>query len=193
MRKILTDDVVKQYCLNELGFKNAASNKSIFNGYSKLASKSYAMTAPSQNSVDFYNSISQSPLINSVDLIQNLKRSDANVYIPENFTRADNLQKFADLSESPENGISTPENQNESGPSERPIINPMYGTMSPLARRAIFKASMPPHLQNLQPSVSPARLNEDDDDNDISEVEYLGVEVSPLATRAQRARAGNQL
>ena len=216
MRKILTDDVVKQYCLNELGFKNAASNKSIFNGYSKLASNNYAMTGPSQNRVEFYDSISQSPLINSVDLIQNLKRSDANVFVPEKYTRADNLQKMADLSESPEqtplktpgpatqsefdeeeeylneletnqlnsrlnslqkdirlspSPLSTPENQGESGPSERTVVNP-------LLQQALFNAAM---------------QNQEDDDNDISGVEYMGVEMSPLSTRGQRESRGTQL
>ncbi len=204
MRKILTDDIVKQYCLNELGFRNAASNKSIFHGYSKLASNNYAMTAPSQNSVEFYTSISQSPLINSVDLIQNLKRSDVNVFVPGKYTRADNLQRFADLSESdneetPIQNLVTPEspfeeeeeflkslekqtpvNQAESAPSNRILVNPML-------RQALFNSAQ----KNTSPLPSPASLNDDDDD--ISDVQYLGVDVSPLATRAQRARRGNQL
>ena len=77
--------IFRQYCLNESGFKNAASNKSIFNGYSKLASNNYAMTGPSQNRVEFYDSISQSPLINSVDLIQNLKLQCNHIIDSDNY------------------------------------------------------------------------------------------------------------
>jgi len=213
MRKILTDDIVRQYCLNESGFKNAASNKSIFKGYSNLASKSYSMTAPSQNSVDFYNSISQSSFINPSDLIQNLKRSDVNVFVPSKDTRGDNLKNLADLSMSPEqtptkspapgsefdeeddflneletsqlnsrlnslqkdirispSPLNTPENQDESGSSRRTVLNPVF-------QQALFNAAM----------------KNQEDDNDISGVEYMGVDVSPISTRLQRLKNNKQL
>ena len=102
-------------------------------------------------------------------------------------------KKMADLSESPEYDIPTPNSQNESGPSKRIVVNPIYASMSPLGKQ-LFTSSMPRPasptqlgLANMLPII------DDNDDNDTSGVEYMGVEMSPLSTRGQRASRGTQL